>query len=76
MTANTPPQGKSSPQSLPSLETLSNVLSTVNAVAAQLEHALQHPASITPVRARGLSATFKNLAGQIDGANLEGLDHE
>lgn len=74
--ANATHQGAPRPQSVPSLETLSNVLATVDAVAALLEHALSHPASITPVWARGLSATFKNLAAQIDGVNLEGLDHE
>ena len=71
---NTP--GDPRPQSLPSLETISNVLATVDAVAALLETALTNPSTITPVWSRGMSATFKNLAAQIDGANLEGLDHE
>lgn len=74
--ANATPQGAICPQSVPSLETLSNVLATVDAVAALLEHALQHPSSITPVWARGLSAQFKNLAGQIDGTNFDGLDNQ
>lgn len=69
-------QGEIRPQSIPSLETISNVLATVDAVAALLETALTNPSTITPVWSRGLSATFKNLAAQIDGANLEGLDHE
>ena len=71
---NTP--GEIRPQSVPSLETISNVLATVDAVAALLETALTSPSTITPVWSRGMSATFKNLAAQIDGANLEGLDHE
>ena len=69
-------QGDPRPQSVPSLETISNALATVDAVAALLEHALTNPSTITPVWSRGLSATLKNLACQIDGANLEGLDEE
>lgn len=63
---NTP--GEIRPQSVPSLEILSNTLATVDSVAALLEHALQHPATITPVWSRGLAAQFRNLADQMESA--------
>lgn len=68
-------QGEIRPNSLPSLDTISNVLATVDAVAALLETALTNPSTITPVWSRGLAAQFRNLAAQIEGVDLEGRHH-
>lgn len=59
-------QGEIRPNSLPSLETISNVLATVDSVAALLEHALSHSATVTPEWSRGLAAQFRALAEQIE----------
>jgi len=64
--ANANPQGEIRPQSVPSLEVLSNTLATVDAVGAMLEHALANPSSITPVWSRAISAQFRMLADAID----------
>ena len=66
MTAHTPTQGNASPQ-LPSLETLRNVLASVDKVAVMLDHALRYPATtVTPEWSRSLAALFHNLAEQME----------
>ena len=59
-------QGAPRPQSVPSLETLSNTLATVDAVAAMLEHALANPSTITPLWSRAIAGQFRMLADAID----------